>query len=238
MPRRWECGDCRAAAHMGAALQRNLQNMRRGGGSAPPVHEHCIFTKCHSEERSDVGIRIPLTAAYHAEGVRIATPVCAPVRNDRVFDKRYGAFRRRGEGTPPYAWVEGAVRGRRRGVGKIGEAPPAADEASRFRGSAPIGGHDSGRESAGTTVGGNRLARRWAVAAPYGCGATFNRAGQCGERIERRRWRVKQKERATARVAPYAGTVVFPVPPLHFSPFCGILVLSHFKIKEFSPWKP
>ena len=64
-----------------------------------------------------------------------------------------------------------------------------------------------------TTVGGNRLARRWAVAAPYGCGATFNRAGQCGERIERRRWRVKQKERATARVAPYAGTVVFPVPP-------------------------
>ena len=26
-----------AAAHMGAALQRNLQNMRRGDGSAPPV---------------------------------------------------------------------------------------------------------------------------------------------------------------------------------------------------------
>ena len=70
---------------MGAALQRNLQNMRRGGGSAPPVHEHRIFIKCHSEERSDVGIRIPLTAAYHAEGVRIATPVCAPVRNDRFF---------------------------------------------------------------------------------------------------------------------------------------------------------
>ena len=73
-----------------------------------------------------------------------------------------------------------------------------------------------------TTVGGNRLARRWAVAAPYGCGATFNRAGQCGERIERRRWRVKQKERATARVAPYAGTVVFPVPPcisLHFAAY-------------------
>ena len=66
---------------------------------------------------------------------------------------------------------------------------------------------------AATTVGGNRLARRWAVAAPYGCGATFNRAGQCGERIERHRWRVKQKERATARVAPYAGTVVFPFPP-------------------------
>ena len=37
--------------------------------------------------------------------------------------------------------------------GEIGEAPPVADEASRFRGSAPIGGHDSARESVGTTVG-------------------------------------------------------------------------------------
>ena len=37
--------------------------------------------------------------------------------------------------------------------GEIGEALPVADEASRFRGSAPIGGHDSGRESVGTTVG-------------------------------------------------------------------------------------
>ena len=34
-----------AAAHMGAALQRNLQNMRRGGGSAPPVHGRRIFIK-------------------------------------------------------------------------------------------------------------------------------------------------------------------------------------------------
>ena len=43
-----------------------------------------------------------------------------------------------------------------RGVGEIGEAPPVAGEANRFRGSAPIGGHDSGRESAGTTVGNRR----------------------------------------------------------------------------------
>ena len=70
---------------MGAALQRNLQNMRRGDGSAPPVHEHRIFTKCHSEERSDVGIRIPLTAEYRAGGIRIATPACGLVRNDRVL---------------------------------------------------------------------------------------------------------------------------------------------------------
>ena len=165
--------------------------------------------------------------------MRAVTP---PDNGHRTFIKMSfrGAKRR---GNPFPLCGRGAAR-HRWGVGEIGEAPPAADEASRFRGSAPIGGHDSGRESAGTTVGGNRLARRWAIAAPYGCGATFNRAGQCGERIERRRWRVKQKERATARVAPYAGTVVFPVPPLHFSPFCGILVLSHFKIKEFSPWKP
>ena len=131
-----------------------------GAAALPrPTMNAAFSQKCHSEERSDVGIRIPLTAAYHAEGVRIATPACGLVRNDRFFDKRYGAFRRRGEGTPPYAWVEGAVRGRRRGVGKIGESPPAADEASRFRGSAPIGGHDSGRESAGTTVGSRRPLR-------------------------------------------------------------------------------
>ena len=48
----------------------------------------------------------------------------------------------------------------RRGVGEIGEAPPVAGEASRFRGSAPIGGHDSGRESAGATVGNRRLLRK------------------------------------------------------------------------------
>ena len=37
--------------------------------------------------------------------------------------------------------------------GEIGEAPPVAEEASRFRGSAPIGGYDSARQSVGTTVG-------------------------------------------------------------------------------------
>ena len=47
----------------------------------------------------------------------------------------------------------------KRGVGEIGEAPPVAEEASRFRGSAPIGGHDSARESGGTTVGNRRPLR-------------------------------------------------------------------------------
>ena len=50
------------------------------------------------------------------------------------------------------------VRGKRV-VGEIAEAPPVAEEASRVRGSAPIGGHDSARESVGTTVGNRRPLR-------------------------------------------------------------------------------
>ena len=65
-----------------------------------------------------------------------------------------------------------------RGVGEIGEAPPVAEEASRFRGSAPIGGHNSGWESGGTTVGNRRPLRKVTYSAmgrddvgivPYGC---------------------------------------------------------------------
>ena len=156
------CSESANSYYMEVAGRPPLFRMKNKSGAAAlprPTMNAAFSQKCHSEERSDVGIRIPLTAAYHAGGIRIATPACGLVRNDRVFDKRYGAFRRRGEGTPPYAWVEGAVCGRRRGVGEIGEAPPAADEASRFRGSAPIGGHDSGRESAGTTVGSRRPLR-------------------------------------------------------------------------------
>ena len=58
----------------------------------------------------------------------------------------------------------------RRAVGEIGEALPVADEASRFRGSAPIGGHDSDRKSVGTTVGNRRpLRKRY-----KGCGEVWN----------------------------------------------------------------
>ena len=56
----------------------------------------------------------------------------------------------------PYGRLQGMRRGGALPLpagGEIGEAPPVADAASRFRGSAPIGGHDSGRESVGTTVG-------------------------------------------------------------------------------------
>ena len=47
-----------------------------------------------------------------------------------------------------------------RAVGEIGEALPVAEEASRFRGRAPIGGHDSDRKSVGTTVGNRRPLRK------------------------------------------------------------------------------
>ena len=81
-----------------------------------------------------------------------------------------------GRGASPGGGVtRGAVK---RGVGEIGEALPVADEASRFRGSAPIGGHKSGRESVGTTVG-----NRWPLRAVC----------------------KKSAGRATARVAPTAG---------------------------------
>ena len=56
--------------------------------------------------------------------------------------------------------------------GEIAEAPPAAEKARRFRGSAPIGGHDSGRESVGTTVGKRAppLRTPWKHTAPGGQG--------------------------------------------------------------------
>ena len=60
-----------------------------------------------------------------------------------------------------------------RAVGEIGEALPVAEEASRFRGSAPIGGHDSDRESVGTTVGNRRPLRTFYC----GCGGAGDREG-------------------------------------------------------------
>ena len=79
-------------------------------------------------------------------------------RNDRAW--WCGARRAAGCGHPALRRRDKECGACRRGVGEIGEAPPVAGEASRFRGSAPIGGHDSGRESAGTTVGNRRLLRK------------------------------------------------------------------------------
>ena len=82
---------------------------------------------------------------------------CAP-RNDRVGGAACGYYGLPHRCAHRFAMTRLEVR-RMRGVGEIGEAPPVAGEANRFRGSAPIGGHDSGRESAGTTVGNRRPLR-------------------------------------------------------------------------------
>ena len=52
-------------------------------------------------------------------------------------------------------------------VGESAEALPVADKARRFRGSAPIGGRVSARESAGATVG-KRPSGRPVVHPPQG----------------------------------------------------------------------
>ena len=82
--------------------------------------------------------------------------LCYRARADRVVRPYKSAAGRGDVGIAPYAQHETAAG---RGVGEIGEAPPVAEKARRFRGSAPIGGHDSGRESVGTTVGNRRPLR-------------------------------------------------------------------------------
>ncbi len=105
-------------------------------------------------------------------------------------------------------------KGRGRTGGEIGEAPPVADAARRFRGSAPIGGRDSGRESVGTTV---------------------------GKRTPPLRKRNKRCDgRATARVAPTESfpigfRKVYPTPFLHIS--CSLCVDSLW-INFPSPFLP
>ena len=147
--------------------------MGGSSGTTTPTHSGMIFIKMSLRGAQRRGNPFPLCGAVRG-GVRIATPACAPVRNDTGF-WGCGACRRRGEG---------ARCGRV--VGEIGEAPPVAEEASRFRGSAPIGGHDSGRESVGTTVGNRRPLRmfcsfsvgRHPCVPPYRCFSAQKRG--CG----------------------------------------------------------
>ena len=134
-----------------------------------------------------------------------AGPVCpagSAVRNRRADRgvRRYGniidsAVRRADVGIGPYGSVtRGAAK---RAVGEIGEALPVADEASRFRGSAPIGGHDSDQKSVGTTVGNRRPLRmhyKECGARPGGRGRTpplrkRYKKVRCGGRIPQSRLR-------------------------------------------------
>ena len=136
-------------------------------------------------------------------GIRIATPACAPVRNDIFLRVRRvssggthgcrptrgnrgaqqigrgstpplrragecGAYRRRGEGTPPYG---------ERGGGAGGSSGKSA---KRRRWRKKRAGFEEVPRLAATTVDGNRLARRWAIADPYGCMARKCGAGEYG----------------------------------------------------------
>ena len=120
-----------AAAHMGAALQRNLQNMRRGGGSAPPVHGHRIFIKlsfrgaqrrgnpfplCGEGAVQGTGYGLPHRCAHRFAMTRILLEVrcmsgggsAPPVHGRRIFIKlSFRGAQRRGNPFPPCS--EGAV---------------------------------------------------------------------------------------------------------------------------------
>ena len=83
----------------------------------------------------------------------LTAPVRAPEIPIRAFFTGVASFEYVSGGpTSPWLPLWGSCR-RSRLRGEIAEAPPVADEARRFRGSAPAIGRDSGREPAGTTVG-------------------------------------------------------------------------------------
>ena len=137
--------------------------MRRG--RTPPLRTAWWLVR-----RADVGSEL---SAASGRGSEVSEWPRSKLGASAVRQRRN--FGHRNRITPPYGGlqvVQGAGRCRhrplrrgymecgRRAVGEIGEALPVADEASRFRGSAPIGGHDSGRESVGTTVGNRRPLRK------------------------------------------------------------------------------
>ena len=70
---------------MGAALQRNLQNMRRGGGSAPPDDERRIFTKMSFRGAKRRGNPFPRVADVRCGG-NTDVPVAVP----KIFALPYG----------------------------------------------------------------------------------------------------------------------------------------------------
>ena len=70
---------------MGAALQRNLQNMRRGGGSAPPDDGHRIFIKMSFRGAQRRGNPFPRVVKVRRKGIT-DVPVAVP----KIFALPYG----------------------------------------------------------------------------------------------------------------------------------------------------
>ena len=104
MPRRWECGACRAAAHTGAALQGNYSvcvgaaalprpfsefgSMSGGRGrAAAPTHSRMIFIKTVIPRSAATWESVFPMRECGARRIRIATPAGGLVRNDRDFGK-------------------------------------------------------------------------------------------------------------------------------------------------------
>ena len=81
----------------------------------------------------------------HSESFAVHALICKTLTNQGFADKKNSAFQQN--------CSKNGVPSLGAGDEESAEAPPAADEARRFRGSAPAVGRDSGRESAGTTVG-------------------------------------------------------------------------------------
>ena len=119
-----------------------------GIGPVAPVFKSCVGRRALTPPRWRSGYR---TAGWGQPALQCLAPLPKGGLGGRIAT---ASVRTGFAMTGVFSW--GAVDAR--AGGEIGEAPPVADEARRFRGSAPIGGHNSGRESAGTTVG--RLSRQ------------------------------------------------------------------------------
>ena len=86
MPRRWECGACRAAAHAGAALQGNY-SVCVGAAALPrpwaPHFHKTVIPRSAATWESVFPMR-----ECSAWRIRFPTPACGLVRNDKDFGKR------------------------------------------------------------------------------------------------------------------------------------------------------
>ena len=120
---------------MGAALPRNLQNMRRGGGFAPPVHEHRIFIKMSFRGAQRRGNPFPRSAEVRREGDYGLPHQCARWFAMTGFLRGCRAYRRGVGDAAPYENIaRSAVRYRAARCGH--PAPRKHNEVMRREGSA------------------------------------------------------------------------------------------------------